>query len=394
MSIQEQYAPSAVEVLTVIRVALDAFFDLPVFQHSELLLDLVAGLDRGLQRYISYTKFGRGSKNNYIPPLPPLTRCRKELKFFGLWKRNVIPSNVQRRISRARSLNSLQSGAFDTFSLAQLYVCMNTLYHIQSELEVLEQKISHGFKKSFLDEAGMLGSTPVPTLCALDINFELARASAQEGIQKLCENAVYKVVFHDLSDVLCEGLYRGGVANARIEPVIKKLELNLEIIAHTVHNRMQSIVGAALMKASLEGFLLVLLAAGPSRAFSKGDSVMIEDDFNSLKNLFKAEGVGLPSEIVEMVAMSASKILPLFSTDTQDLIENLRVAVCEANGLSSTKLKLPLPPTSGVWSPTDPNTILRVLCYRNDAAASHFLKKMYRLPKRLSAVQPYFATVL
>jgi len=40
-----------------------------------------------------------------------------------------------------------------------------------------------------------------------------------------------------------------------------------------------------------------------------------------------------------------------------------------------------MPPTTGKWSATDPNTVLRVLCYRGDETASKFLKKTYHLKK-------------
>jgi hypothetical protein len=45
-------------------------------------------------------------------------------------------------------------------------------------------------------------------------------------------------------------------------------------------------------------------------------------------------------------------------------------------------MKLPMPPTTGKWNRTDPNTILRVLCYRNDRVANHFLKRTYQIAKR------------
>ncbi|ONK79557.1 uncharacterized protein A4U43_C01F7590 [Asparagus officinalis] len=41
-----------------------------------------------------------------------------------------------------------------------------------------------------------------------------------------------------------------------------------------------------------------------------------------------------------------------------------------------------MPPTTGRWNRSDPNTVLRVLCHRNDEVASWFLKKTFQLPKR------------
>ncbi|KAK1286180.1 hypothetical protein QJS10_CPB20g00618 [Acorus calamus] len=121
---------------------------------------------------------------------------------------------------------------------------------------------------------------------------------------------------------------------------------------------------------------------GPARAFTRQDSQIIEDDFKSLKDLFLADGDGLPEELVEKAATQIKNVIPLFRTDTESLIERYRRLIMEAYG-PSTKSKFPMPTTSGHWSPTDPNTILRVLCYRNDEDATKFLKKAYNLPKKI-----------
>lgn len=76
---------------------------------------------------------------------------------------------------------------------------------------------------------------------------------------------------------------------------------------------------------------------------------------------------------------------PFFCINTASLIEQFRRITQDTYGLSA-KSKLPLPPTSGKWDPTDPNTLLRVLCYRNDEMASSFLKKTYDLPSKLIRV--------
>lgn len=373
---KEKYAPSAVEVLRIVEETLDAFFELPLSQHSDLLPDLVAGLERALQRYISQTKSGCGSKNSYVPLLPALTRCSTGSKF---WKKKEKSSSHQKRKSQIVSMNSSEP-----MTLSQLCVRINTLHRIRTETEQLEKRISYGWKMDLFakdNEKSKVSLAPIGS--APEAKFELSQAGSKEGIQQLCECTAYKVVFHDLSVVLWDGLYLGGTAGARIGPFLEQLESNLEIIADTVHTRVRTRVLTALMKACFDGFLLVLLGGGPSRAFSKSDSEIIEEDFVALKNLFKADGDGLPGELVEKAAMPVTDIFPLFSTNTEGLIENFRFAVCQANGLSSTKSKLPLPPTTGVWSPTEPNTLLRVLCYRNDEAATKFLKKTYGLPKRL-----------
>lgn len=57
---KEGCAPSAVEVLRIIDETLDAYFQLPIPMHPALLPDLVAGLDKCLQYYVSKAKSGCG----------------------------------------------------------------------------------------------------------------------------------------------------------------------------------------------------------------------------------------------------------------------------------------------------------------------------------------------
>ncbi|KAG1346611.1 protein unc-13 [Cocos nucifera] len=363
---RESCAPSAIEVLRIIDETLDAFFQLPIAMHPALLPDLMIGLDRSLQHYISKAKSGCGTRNTFIPALPPLTRCEVGSK---LWKKKEKSHPLQKRRSQVRSMNG-----DDSFGLPQLCVRVNTLHHIRTELDNLEKRIKTCLRNVESAQADISNG--------LEIKFEISLAACQEGIQQLCEVTAYKVIFHDLSHVLWDGLYVGETASSRIDPLLKELDPILEMISTTVHERVRNRVITALMKASFDGLLLVLLAGGPSRSFSQQDSQIIEDDFRSLKALYLADGDGLPEELVEKASTQVRNVLPLFRTDSESLVERFKRMMAEAYG-SAAKSRYPLPPTSGHWSPTEANTILRVLCYRNGEAATRFLKKTYNLPKRL-----------
>ncbi|TYH36004.1 hypothetical protein ES332_D13G234900v1 [Gossypium tomentosum] len=312
---QEGHAPSAVKILRIIDETLDAFFQLPIPTHPTLLPDLIVGLDKCLQYYVIKTKSGCGSRNTYIPTMPALTRCEIGSKFQGVWKKKEKSQNPQNRNS-------------------QLCVRINTLHCIQSEMDVLEKRIITHLRncESAHEEEFSNG---------LSKKFKLTPAACVEGVRQLSEAVAYKIVFHDLSHVLWD-------------------EQNLLIISETVHERVRTRIITDIMKASCDGFLLVLLAGGPSRAFSRQDSQIIEDDFKALKDLFWANGDGLPADLIDKFSATVRGVLPLFRTDTESLIEQFRH-----------------------WNPTEPNTLLRVLCYRNDETASNFLKKTYNLPKKL-----------
>ncbi|KAL4325057.1 hypothetical protein GQ457_11G016870 [Hibiscus cannabinus] len=367
---QEGYAPSAVEILRIVDETLDAFFQLPIPTHPTLLPDLMVGLDKCLQYYAIKAKSGCGSRNTYIPTMPALTRGETGSKFQGVWKKKEKLQNYQKRNSQVTTMNGDNS-----FGVPQLCVRINTLHRIRSEMDVLEKRIITHLRNCESAHVEDFSN-------GLNKKFELTPSACVEGVQQLSEAVAYKIVFHDLSHVLWDVLYIGEPSSSRIDPLLQELERNLLIISETVHEKVRTRIITDIMKASCDGFLLVLLAGGPSRAFTRQDSQIIEDDFKALKDLFWANGDGLPADLIDKFSATARGVLPLFRTDTDSLIERFRRVTLETYG-SSARSRLPLPPTSGQWNPTEPNTLLRVLCYRNDETASKFLKKTYNLPKKL-----------
>ncbi|KAM1727244.1 hypothetical protein ACFX12_017912 [Malus domestica] len=366
---KERFAPSAVEVLRIIDDTLETFFMLPIPMHSVLVPELMIGLDKCIQHYILKAKSGCGTRNTFIPTLPALTRCSARSK-YGVFKKKERLHISQRRKSQVGSTNGDSS-----FGIPQLCIRINTLQLIRMELGVFEKRIiSH------------LGSSETPwednIANRVGKMFELSTSACVEGIQQLCEATAYKVVFHDLSHVLWDGLYIVGVSSSRIEPFLQELEQYLEIISSTVHDRVRTRIITDVMRASFDGFLLVLLAGGPSRTFMRKDSDLIEEDFRFLTDLFWSNGDGLPADLIDKLSTTVKGILPLYGIDTDSLVEQLKRATLENYG-SSAKSRLPMPPTTGEWNSNEPNTLLRVLCYRNDETAAKFLKKTYNLPKKL-----------
>lgn len=307
-----------------------------------------------------------GSRNTYVPTMPPLTRCTTAIK---LWKKK------DKALSTKRNPQVATVNGDNSFGVLQLCVRINTFQRIRTELEVLEKRIITLLRNSESAHVEDFSN-------GLGKKFEISPAACVEGIQQLSEAVSYRIVFHDLGPVLWDGLYIGEPSSSRIEPFLQELEKNLTIISNTVNERVRTRIIADIMRASFDGFLLVLLAGGPSRMFTQQDSQIIEDDFKSLKDVFWANGDGLPVDVINKYSTTVRDALPLFRTDADSLIERFRRSTLETYG-SSAKSRLPLPPTSGQWNPTEPNTLLRVLCYRNDEAASKFLKKTYNLPKKL-----------
>lgn len=150
-------------------------------------------------------------------------------------------------------------------------------------------------------------------------------------------------------------------------------------------DQVQPLAVKEVMKATFEAYLMVLLAGGVSRVFSISDHEMIEEDFESLKRAFCSRGEGLVAEeVVEREAEIVEGVLGLMGQNTEQLVEDFSIVACEVSGLGIMGVgqKVPMPPTTGRWNRADPNTILRVLCHRNDTIANTFLKRTFQLAKR------------
>ncbi|XP_051152470.1 protein unc-13 homolog [Andrographis paniculata] len=357
-----RFAPSAVEVLRIMDETLEAFFLLPIPMHPVLLPELLNGLDKCLQNYITKTISSCGSPSSFLPPLPGLTRCRTGSKFSAFKRKDrlhMIPGRKSHVIVDED----------DSLSVPRLCLRINTLYNIRKDVEALEMRTISNLKNcGFTHDENIVNR-----------NFGISAPSCLEGIRLLSEATAYKIVFHDLRHVLLDYLYLGDVSSSRIEPFLQELERNLEVISVTVHDRVRTRVITDVMKASFEGFLFVLLAGG--RAFTLQDALIVEEDFKFLTDLFWSNGDGLPAELIGNLSTTAKGVIALLQTGTEELIDQLRHAAPNSNG-ASTRSKLPLPPTTCEWSATDPDTILRILCCRNDKVATKFLKKAYDLPKR------------
>ncbi|KAI3781783.1 hypothetical protein L2E82_11807 [Cichorium intybus] len=364
---RERFAPSAVEVLRTIDETLEAFFLLPIPMHPDLLPELMSGLDRCLQDYILKAKSGSGSRGSFLPTLPPLTRCKGGSKLNGVFKKKDRSQISQRRKPSPNTTNSN-----DSHSIQHLCVRVNTFHYIRKELEALEKRTIAHLKSTGIREGSFVKK-----------HFELSLSACVEAIQQVCEATAYKLIFYELNHAFFDGLYTTEVSSSRIEPFLQELEQNLEIIAETVQeNTIRTRLITNIMRASFEGFLLVLLAGGPSRNFTPEDSSIIQEDFKFLMDLFWSNGDGLPSELIGKHSVVVKGVLPLLGIETARLIEKFKLLVVESD-VSSTKSRLPLPPTTQQWGPGEANTVLRVLCYRNDKEATTFLKKNYNFPKKI-----------
>lgn len=263
-----------------------------------------------------------------------------------------------------------------------MYIRLNTLHYLNSQLNSLDKtlalstKIAPSPRSRFGNRTRQLDSSSY---------FDHTRSAIQVATQHVSEVAAYRLIFLDSNTVFYGSLYVGDVANARIRPALRILKQNLTLLCAIVTERAQPLALKEVMKASFEAFLMVLLAGGSARIFSRVDHQMVEEDFENLKKMFCTCGEGLIAEdAVNLEAETVEGVVILMGQSTEQLVEDFSIVACEASGMGVVGVgqKLPMPPTTGRWNRSDPNTILRVLCYRDDRAANLFLKKTFQLAKR------------
>ncbi|KAL2469646.1 Protein of unknown function (DUF810) [Abeliophyllum distichum] len=375
----EPYAHSAVELIKFSKETVENFFEIPINISENLVYDLADGLEHLFKEYITFVA-SCGSKQSYLPTLPPLTRCSQNSKFLKLWKRAACSVGME-----DPNNNIIEDGNHPRPSTSRgtqrLYIRLNTLHYIQSQLHSLDKTLSLSPKV-----------TPSPRNHLSKRNrqlsssyFEHSRSSIQVAFQHVSEVAAYRLIFLDSNSVFYGSLYVGDVANARIRPALRILKQNLTLLCAIVTDRAQPLALKEVMKASFEAYLMVLLAGGSSRIFSRFDHPMIEEDFDHLKRVFCTCGETLLVEdVVEREAETVEGVVALMGQSTEQLVEDFSIVACEASGIGlvGAGQKLPMPPTTGKWNRSDPNTILRILCYRNDRAANQFLKRTFQLAKR------------
>lgn len=261
----------------------------------------------------------------------------------------------------------------------RLYIRLNTLSYLDSQIHSLEKALSVSSRAA--PPKSRHGNQSQPTYSY----FEQSYSTLQVASQYVAEVAAYRLIFLDSYSAFYGRLYIGSAAKARIRPAIIIMEHNLTFLCTIVTVQNQPLLLKEVMKACLEAFLRVLLAGGSSRVFSVLDHPMIEEDLDCLKQVFYMCGEGLISrDVVEREAEAVSGVVELMGHSTEQLIENFKSVSNEAGGMGlvGIKSRIPMPPTTGKWNKSDPNTILRVLCSRDDRVANRFLKKTFHLPKR------------
>lgn len=381
LSNQQRHCGSIVEVFRIMDETIEQFFNLKLPMRFPLLKSLMSGLDNALQLYSNKVVNQVGVKEDLVPPPPGLTRYGKETS---------IKTFTKKRLADPRLPDEKRGSQLNMLTVSRLCVRLNTFHYILNQVNVVEDNIKRCWavkrpQDNLGNGTGSLPGTLIDTArgakvdraaSGISIAFDTTRKTINGAVDRICEFLGMKVVFWDLREPFIDGLYKGGVAEARIDQVVGSLDLVLGQICEVIVEPLRDRVVLGLLQASLDGMVRVFLDGGPTRFFSQADASVLEDDLRILKDFFMADGDGLPRGVVENMSARVKHIVDLYRLDTRFVVESLKRA--------SEQMVMGASPQKDTKTANDADTLLRILCHRMDSDASSYLKKQYKLPKSSS----------
>ncbi|KAL0872782.1 hypothetical protein Bca101_022487 [Brassica carinata] len=335
ISPQQRHGSSIVEVFRIVEETVDQFFELKVPMRSIELGALLRGIDNAFQVYTNHVMEKLGSKDDLVPPVPVLTRYKKEAAIKVFVKKELFESKLP---------DERWSTNIDVPASAVLCVQLNTLHYAVKSIEQVRRQHmgamdskktsrkdchhSPFIRKSLVEKTKSVNQKE---------SFEGSRKDINAALDRICEFTGTKIIFCDLREPFIENLYKPSVSQSRLEALIEGLDT--------------------------DGLLRVLLDGGPSRVFHPSESKLLEEDVEVLKEFFISGGDGLPRGVVENQIARVRLV-------TRELIDDLR-----------SRSSLDMQQGGRGKLGADTQTMVRVLCHRNDSEASLFLKKQYKIPK-------------
>ncbi|CAM0906229.1 unnamed protein product [Alopecurus aequalis] len=358
ISPQQRHGASIVEVYRIIEETADQFFAFKVPMRIGELNSLCRGIDKAFQIYTQLAIGPIVDKEDLVPPVPVLTRYKKELG---------IKAFVKKEIVEVRTVDERKASEIVQLTMSKLCVRLNSLYYAISHLGKLEDSISERWARRKSDNINIRRSMSEKSKSVVSNQknqFDGSRKEINAAIDRVCEFTGLKVIFWDLQQPFIDNLYKTSVPQARLDAIMEVLDLVLNQLCDVIVEQLRDRVVTGLLQASLDGLLRVILDGGPTRVFSPNDAPLLEEDLEILKEFFISGGDGLPRGSVENLVSRVRPVINLIKQETRVLIDDLR----EVTQGGKSRLG------------GDSKTLLRVLCHRNDSEASHYVKKHFKIP--------------
>lgn len=364
------------EILKASTDVLESLFTMGIPIPPGVVRCLVDGVDGVLQEYCDGIILPLRSVNDIFPPKPPLTRYKKDLvdtaeQVDSPSKPGVpekSPSSLKNITAKVGSvftsswlpnLNTKQKEVILEVSYESLAMQANSLSKVADGMgkmvDVVTQKWEAGQPRS--SRAKSKGES----LGWTSGMFGGVVEKATNNIEVVLHFTALKLICGHLRDEIFNQLYRFSVRDHRIHPILPKIDECLGRMCSILYPSMTSDLVQHFCKTLSDAVTHVLLDGGPVRWFSLSDGTLLKEDIEAMGYMFYADGDGLDQETIESLMKTCVDAVQLMEEDTGSLISQLK--------------KEP--------SSRQADTILRILCHRKDHSASKYLKKEYKIQKKL-----------
>ena len=200
-------------------------------------------------------------KENYIPSLPPLTRCNRNSKFHKLWK-IASPCSVSCEDPHIYGIYEANHPHSCTSRGTQrLYIRLNTLHYLLSHIPSLDKSLS--LTPGVVPSNRHCFTSSDKTHSNRTSYFETTNTTILAACQHVSEVASYRLTFFDTNPFFYDSLYVGDVANARISQLLTILKHNIKLMTAILTERAQAPAAKEVMKASFDAFLTFCLLVEP-----------------------------------------------------------------------------------------------------------------------------------
>jgi len=404
---------SVTETVKMCHETLETLFDMKLSIPPGVVRCLVEGVDASLQRYCDFIKKDVGSADVMVPPPPPLTRYKKEVvaevqametraaleaqgvnfnqhndatgsnnnngKKLGL---KGVKTKIESALTAFQWLPPMSPDqvAILMLSYDSLIVRANSVQHLCDCIPALEHLIIDKWEGARPETARQQGGDRaydwVPGI------FIATKKSALTTAECLCNFIGMKLIFGGMRNIIFEQLYRFHVSSTRLEFVLQEVDRNLGELCSRAHDALPPHLARAIASALVAAIKFVLLDGGPWRLYTLGDIDMLESDLAQLRATFYCGGEGIPLDQIDAICRPVSDLIDVMQLDTGIIISNLKSAGGAAGRSASRRLS----GNGGGPLAMNPDVMLKVLCHRADHAASKYLKKEYKIPKRLPLI--------
>jgi hypothetical protein len=404
---------SVTETVKMCHETLETLFDMKLSIPPGVVRCLVEGVDAALQRYCDFIEKDVGSADVMVPPPPPLTRYKKDVvaevqametraaleaqgvnfnqhddatgsnnnngKKLGL---KGVKTKIESALTASQWLPPMSPDQMTILMLSydSLIVRANSVQHLCDCLPALEHLILDKWEEARPETVRKQGGDRAYDW--VQGIFNATKKSALTTAECLCNFIGMKLIFGGMRDIIFERLYRFHVSSARLEFVLQEVDRNLGELCSRAHDALPPHLARAIASALVAAIKFVLLDGGPWRLYTLGDIDMLESDLAQLRATFYCGGEGIPLDQIDAICRPVSDLIDVMQLDTGIIISNLKSAGGAAGRSASRRLS----GNGGGPLAMNPDVMLKVLCHRADHAASKYLKKEYKIPKRLPLI--------